>query len=158
MISVDLGVPNAKQDIALRDTHRFVCFGGARGGGKSHFVRTKAIILAASHNGIKILIIRRTYPELYNNHILPLMQLLLNIAKYNGDHKQFVFPNGSTITFGYCDSGADAVRYQGQEYDVLFIDEATTLLEEWHDLIKLCVRGVNSFPKRIYYTCNPKLN
>lgn len=29
---IDLGKPNAKQDLFLRDQHRHVAFGGARGG------------------------------------------------------------------------------------------------------------------------------
>lgn len=29
---IDLGKPNKKQDLFLRDSHRHVAFGGARGG------------------------------------------------------------------------------------------------------------------------------
>lgn len=32
MPTVDLGKPNKKQDLFLRDRHRHVAFGGARGG------------------------------------------------------------------------------------------------------------------------------
>ena len=46
-------------------------------------------------------------------------------------------------------------KYQGTEVDVLFLDEATQLTEEEYDRFKTCVRGVNSFPKRVYLTCNP---
>ena len=61
--------PNAKQHLFLKDTHRVVGFGGARGGGKSWAVRAKAKILAFAFAGIKIIIVRKTYPELTNNHI-----------------------------------------------------------------------------------------
>ena len=64
-----LGEPNEKQIIALQDTHRNVGYGGARGGGKSWMVRTKAILLSGRWAGIKILIMRQTYPELEQNHI-----------------------------------------------------------------------------------------
>ena len=56
---------------------------------------------------------------------------------------------------GYCDNAADLNRYQGAEYDVIFIDEATQWPEEWFITLTACVRGVNGFPKRIYLTCNP---
>lgn len=46
-------------------------------------------------------------------------------------------------------------RYQGAEYDVIFLDEATQLKEEWMRQFAACLRGVNGFPKRLYYTCNP---
>lgn len=32
MTTIALGKPNSKQDLFLRDTHRHVGFGGARGG------------------------------------------------------------------------------------------------------------------------------
>lgn len=67
----------------------------------------------------------------------------------------FTFSNGSTISFGYCASDGDLMQYQGAEYDVIFLDEATQLMEEWIKKITACLRGVNDFPKRIYYTCNP---
>ena len=47
--------PNKKQDLALRADSRYVGYGGARGGGKSWFVRWKAILLCLAFAGIKIL-------------------------------------------------------------------------------------------------------
>jgi hypothetical protein len=41
------------------------------------------------------------------------------------------------------------------EYDVIFLDEATQLSEYQMKTITACLRGVNDFPKRVYYTCNP---
>ena len=69
--------------------------------------------------------------------------------------KVFKFQNGSTIKFGYCANDGDLEQYQGSEYDVIFLDEATQLSEYQMKSIVACCRGVNSFPKRIYYTCNP---
>ena len=37
--------PNEKQARALAERHRYVGYGGARGGGKSWFVRWKAVLL-----------------------------------------------------------------------------------------------------------------
>ena len=154
-IQLVLEEPNDKQKLFLSDHHRHVAFGGARGGGKSWSVRNKAIRLCLRFAGIKVLIVRRTYPELVNNHIEPLNTLLHGIAKYNKTDKIFRFGNGSTIKFGYCNADKDLDQYQGAEYDVIFLDEATQLQEMWIKKINACVRGVNNFPKRTYYTCNP---
>ena len=147
--------PNEKQLLALGETHRYVAYGGARGGGKSWFVRWKAVLLALAHGGIKILITRKTYRELLNNHIVPLCALLQGIADYNKSDKCFAFPNGSSIWFGYCACDADLDQYQGAEYDVWFADEAGQFQENWLNTIDACVRGANDHPKRTYYTLNP---
>ena len=155
MSSIDLSQISDKQYKFLSASRKHVGFGGARGGGKSWSVRTKAKILAATYKGIKILIVRRTFPELVNNHINQLREELHGLARYNKTEKVFTFPNGSTIKFGYCNNDKDLDQYQGAEYDVIFLDEATQLQEMWIKKITACVRGVNDFPKRIYYTCNP---
>ena len=147
--------PNEKQQDALTAQERYVAYGGARGGGKSWFVRWKAILLSLFFAGIKILITRKTYKELFNNHIAPLLVLLHGIATYNKTDKIFTFPNGSTITFGYCANDSDLGQYQGAEFDVWFADEAGQFQESWLVQIDACVRGVNNFPKRTYYTLNP---
>lgn len=61
--------PNERQEVFLRDRHKYIAFGGARGGGKSWAVRTKAVLLALRYPGIRLLLVRRTYQELENNHI-----------------------------------------------------------------------------------------
>lgn len=155
MAEILIGTPNPKQELFLKSNKKHVGFGGARGGGKSWAVRLKAKLLALNYPGIKILIVRQTYKELINNHINILRSELNGIAKYNSTDKVFRFANGSTINFGYCASEADLDQYQGLELDIIFLDEATLLEEMWIKKIIACLRGANSFPKRIYYTCNP---
>ena len=155
MRTLDLGRAQPKQTLFLKDKHRHIAYGGARGGGKSWAVRTKSKLLAFRYPGIKILIVRKTYKELQNNHIEQLTAELAGFAKYNRSDKMFRFPNGSTISFGYCANEGDLGQYQGAEYDVVFIDEAGQLQESCIRKINLCVRGTNGFPKRTYYTLNP---
>ena len=154
-ITLSMPEPNEKQKLALEETHRYVGYGGARGGGKSWFVRWKAILLCLAYPGIKILITRKTYRELLNNHIVPLLAMLHGIAVYNKSDKVFKFPNGSSIWFGYCANDGDLGQYQGAEYDVWFADEAGQFLEKWIADIDVCIRGANPFPKRTYFTLNP---
>ncbi len=147
--------PNERQKLFLKDTHRYVAFGGARGGGKSWAVRTKAKLLAVKYKGIRICIIRRTYPELRSNHIDTLRLELQGVARYIEGKKEFVFKSGSKIFCRYCQNESDLRKFQGTEYDVIFIDEATQFSENMFHMICACVRGVNGFPKRVYLTCNP---
>ena len=147
--------PNEKQEQFLRCDKKYVAFGGARGGGKSWAVRTKAKLLALQYPGIRLLLARRTYQELESNHIQFLRRELHGLAEYKATERRFTFRNGSVLDFGYCACDGDMDRYQGTEYDVIFIDEATQFQERWLRQFAACLRGVNGFPKRIYYTCNP---
>ena len=79
--------PNPKQVKFLEARKKYVGFGGARGGGKSWSVRTKAKLLGFKYPGIRMLIVRRTYPELMNNHINLLKRELLGFATYNSTDK-----------------------------------------------------------------------
>lgn len=152
---VSLGSLQPKQLLFCQSRKKYVAYGGARAGGKSWVVRFKAKGLALYYPGIKILIVRRTYPELVRNHIDTLRLELNGVAKYNSTDKRFTFTNGSVISFGYFNCDGDATQYQGAEFDIIFIDEATTLEESWLKVFPPCLRGVNGMPKRIYYTCNP---
>ena len=150
-----IDAPSPKQQLFLEARGKHIGFGGARGGGKSWAVRTKAVLMALHYPGIRQLIVRRSYPELVNNHIGQLRAQLTGIARYSDKDKVFRFPSGSTIGFMYCAKDADLDRLQGVEYDVIYLDEATQLSEWQMKTITACLRGANTFPKRVYYTANP---
>ncbi len=126
-VSLDLGEANAKQARFYNSKTLYTAYGGARGGGKSHAVRTLAIKMALEHAGIRILIVRRTYKDVEENHIEPILQKVvpLEIANYKGDTYTLTFINGSIIKFGHYQGTSSNMEYQGKEYDVIFIDEAT---------------------------------
>lgn len=148
-------MPNEKQKKFLLSERKYVAYGGARGGGKSWALRLKAMLLGINFPGIKMLLLRRTFPQLRENHIRPLSLMLKETAKYTDSKKCFEFDNGAVLKLGYCDAESDVEQYQGQEYDVIFIDEATQFTEYQFSILKGCLRGVNDFPKRMYLTCNP---
>ena len=139
----------------MRSRARFTAYGGARGGGKSWAARQKALLLALRYPGIRILLLRRSYPELRENHILPLGRLAGEAADYREGEKCLVFVNGSRLKFGYCANQGDVLQYQGQEYDAIFLDEATQFTEYQFSALTACLRGANRYPKRMYLTCNP---
>ena len=102
--------PSEKQWAFIRCNKRYVAYGGARGGGKSHIARWYAVLLALKFAGIKILIMRKTYPELTKNHIRPLMKIL---RSKNPDKKQRIGDfkrNEDTVVFGVVPIGGAIVR------------------------------------------------
>lgn len=149
-------IPNARQIEFFKSEALHTMYGGARGGGKSWAGRRKAVLLCMRYEGLRGLLLRRTYTELRNNHILPLQAELNGYAKWRDKDKAFVFPNGSRLTLGYCDNDNDKLQYQGAEYDFIIFEEATNFEEDWITFISTALRTTRTdFRPRIYYTCNP---
>ena len=113
-VQVDMGVLNPKQKLFCQSRSRYTAYGGARGGGKTHVLRVKAFGGALTYPGIRILIVRREYPELEQNIILPMRKMVpMELATYNGSMRMMFFSNGSVIKFGhYCPN--DDLEYQCQ--------------------------------------------
>jgi len=154
-VSLDLGELNPKQKLFCQARTRYVAYGGARGGGKTHVLRLKAVMGAIGYPGIRILIVRREYPELEQTVIIPMRKMVPGeLAVYNGTMHMLAFANGSIIKFGHYGSGDD-LEYQGQEYDWIFMDEATQFTEYQFRVLGACLRGATKIPRRMYLTCNP---
>ncbi len=149
------GIPTERQRQFFASRARFTAYGGARGGGKSWALRRKLVGMCLRYAGLSCLLIRRTLPELKSNHVIPFLREYDGILSYSESEKALLFPNGSRIALGYCAKDSDALRYQGQEYDIIAIDEATQLSEFRFSILKACLRGSNHFPRRMYLTCNP---
>lgn len=165
----DLVVPKfyPKQVEFLKKKTRYTAFGGSRGGGKSFIMRWKCIFLALNNPGLQILLLRRTLPELRENHLIPLQKTLRTadkdvskrLADYKEVTKEFIFPNGSRIKLGYCDNENDVLQFQGQAYDVICLEEATLFTEFQFQTLTESNRpsGLTEkpFATRMLFTCNP---
>lgn len=150
--------PSEKQKEFFLATAKYTAYGGARGGGKSWALRYKLLLMCLHYSGIKILLVRRTLPELTENHIRPLREILSampGLSEYSEKDKCITFASGSRLQFGYLARENDLLRYQGQEFDVIAIDEATQISENMFAVLSASLRGANNFPKRMYLTCNP---
>ena len=77
------GTPNPRQAEFFRSPVRHTAYGGARGGGKSWAMRRKLVLLAFTTPELNALLLRRTLPELRENHVVPLLKELAGIAEYN---------------------------------------------------------------------------
>ena len=149
-------IPNPKQQAFFKAKGKHIGYGGARGGGKSWSGRRKAVLMCMRYEGLKGLLLRRTMPELRNNHIIPLRAELHGYAQYKQEERAFLFPNGSRLMLGYCDNEGDLNQYQGQEFDFIIFEEATQFPEEWIKFISTSLRTTRTdFKPRIYYTMNP---
>ena len=159
IITVDLGAPNSEpQWKFFLSNVKYTCYGGARGGGKSWAIIRKAVLLALYYAGIQILIVRREYDQLENPIIQPMLKLVPpDVRTYNKTEHLLTFINGSKIKFSNMPDYSSTVegKFQGNNWDVLFIDEATQFLESEFRGLAAIIRGDNGLPKRIYLSCNP---
>lgn len=98
----------------------------AKGGGKSYLVRAREIYRRLKYPNTKGLIVRKTYPELMDNHIrMFFKEYPITKDWFNKSEKAITYPNGSVTIFSYLSNTDDVYTYQGREFEDISIDEAT---------------------------------
>ncbi|PEP80696.1 hypothetical protein CN581_14470 [Bacillus toyonensis] len=106
-----------------------VLYGGAAGGGKSAAIVGDAFKNAVKYPGINILVLRRTLGELEGSILLKMLEWYpREICKYNASKHVWEIKVGNTISriwCGYCEQENDVYRYQGKEFEIIYMDEAT---------------------------------
>lgn len=133
-------------------------YGGARGGGKSHYGITQ---LAADdcqrYPGLKVLVLRKVGKANKENFEDLRGKALGGIAnEYNRSEGVLYFPNGSKIVTGHFQSDRDIDQYLGIEYDVILVEEATTLtFNKYRDIQTCCRSSKPGWRPRMYSTTNP---
>ncbi len=106
-------------------------YGGAKGGGKSHFLRCRFIYLALLIPGLQEYLFRRLFPELIANHMRgpqsfpKMLAPLVDARLCHITTKRILFFNGAQINLCHCQYEKSVDRYQGVEIHVLGIDEIT---------------------------------
>lgn len=134
-----------------------VLYGGAAGGGKSRAILMDALANALEYPNCKIIMFRRTFPELERSLILESRYLYpKEIGKYNESKKRWSIINGSIIEFAYLDKEADVFNYQGAEYDFIYFDELTHFTETQYVYMMSRLRGTNpSITRQVKSATNP---
>jgi hypothetical protein len=142
----------------LAATEKEVFYGGARGGGKSYSLIIDPLRYC-NYSNHRALILRRTMPELRDliNHSLKLYDKCFPGAKFRQQEKEWSFPSGARIEFGYAETSVDALRYHGQAYTWIGIDELPHFpTDEVWNLLKGSLRSVDSrIPTYMRATGNP---
>jgi len=142
----------------LAAPEREVFYGGARGGGKSYAMLIDP--LRYCHKaGHRALLLRRTMPELRDiiNHSQRLYSQAFPGAKWREQEKEWRFPSGAKIEFGYAENMTDALRYQGQSYTWIGIDELPQYPSpDIYNFLRSSLRSVDpTIPVYLRATGNP---
>jgi len=135
-----------------------VAYGGARGGGKSHWALAQ---LGADdcqrQPGLKTLLLRKV-AKANIEHFEDLRKRLFGRLKHDfSPHRGILtFGNDSRIIAGHFKDEKDIDNYLGLEYDAIVIEEATTLSHKKRRDIETCLRTSKpNWRPRIYETSNP---
>lgn len=132
-------------------------FGGARGGGKSYASLALLAFDCMRQPELKALFLRKHLKSARESFGDLRRMVLRNVPHTYREYAGVVdFPNGSQIILGHYGNESDIDKYLGLEYDVVAIEEATTLRGKTIANIKTVVRTSkpNWRPRR-YYTTNP---
>lgn len=137
-----------KQSTVFQSPARQLLFGGSAGPGKSFLLRAVGLAWATAVSGLQIYLFRRTFPDLYRNHMegptsLPLLLapwVAAGAVKINYSHNQVQFANGSTIHLAHMQYEKDVSKIQGAEIHVALIDELTHFSKKMYAFIRSRVR------------------
>jgi len=135
-----------------------VGFGGARGGGKTFWlVAQMALDDCQRFPGLKCLLLRKVGKSNLENFEDLRRRLLTRIPHaWAASRATLTFPNGSRIIAGHFQCEKDIDAYLGLEYDVIGIEEATTLTaRKYHDIVTCNRTSKPGWRPRIYSTTNP---
>lgn len=124
--------PTPKQRaFLLMNSSKEILYGGAAGGGKS-VAQLMAALQFVDIPGYSAILFRKTYADLALPGALIDMskEWLMPFAetkelRWSDKEKQWSFPSGATLNFGYLESANDCYRYQGAEFQYIGMDEVT---------------------------------
>ena len=134
-----------------------VGFGGARGPGKSHASFAQlALDDCRRVPGLKALYLRLSAKQA-REQFDDLRRTVLKRVPHRFIRSEglLTFPNGSRIYTGHFRTENDVDQYLGIEYDVILIEEATTLSDLKYKALRDSNRTSKNFRPRIYTTANP---
>ena len=135
-----------------------VGYGGARGGGKSHWLLAQMGADDCQRvPGLKCLLLRKVGKANMENFEDLRKRLFGGLQhEFSAYRGLLKFANGSRIIAGHFQAEKDIDAYLGLEYDVIGIEEATTLSSRKHQDITTCCRTSKpNWRPRIYSTTNP---
>jgi len=133
-------------------------YGGARGGGKSHWLLGQMGVDDCQRvPGLKCLLLRKV-GKANIEHFEDLRRKLFTRLphEFSAFRGILTFKNGSRIIAGHFQAEKDIDAYLGLEYDVIGIEEATTLTaRKYQDITTCCRTSKTNWRPRVYSSSNP---
>lgn len=152
--------PTPTQRVFLLLNCREALYGGAAGGGKSDALLMGAMqyVDCPSYSAI---LFRRTYADLSKPGALMDRAgewLRGTAARWNEQKKQWKFPSGAILAFGYLEHEHDVYAHQGAEYQFIGFDELTQFSERQYLYLGSRLRRLQArshIPLRMRSASNP---
>ena len=133
-------------------------YGGARGGGKSHWLLAQMGADDCQRvAGLKCLLLRKV-GKANLEHFEDLRRRLFNRLphEFSAFRGILTFANGSRIIAGHFQNEKDIDAYLGLEYDLIGLEEASQLTSrKFQDISTCCRTSKPNWRPRIYSTTNP---
>lgn len=133
-------------------------YGGARGGGKSHWLLAQMGADDCQRvPGLKCLLLRKVGKSNLENFEDLRQRLFAGLAHtFNASRGILTFANGSRIIARHYQHEREIDAFLGIEYDIIGIEEATTLTARKYQDIRSCLRTSKpAWRPRLYATTNP---
>lgn len=126
----------------------------------SHAIRDLSVLFGIHHK-TSVLIFRRIRQELLDNHVYPLLNKYPLLKKHFNKQEMIIFhphTGEPMITFGYAEHEKDIETFQGKEYALIFVDEATQSTQTMIEFLSTSNRDSKGrFPSKakMVLTMNP---
>jgi phage terminase large subunit len=115
-------------------------FGGAAGGAKSYTARHDAYMRLLTLPGSKLLLLRRKFTELTDNHINDAQREVGRMreagipVRYLKDERKVIVErkgqDDAWLRFGHCENEGDEEQYLSSAYEAVYLDEAATFTQK----------------------------
>ena len=105
--------PTGTRQLFHEATEDEVLYAGGRGGGKTRALVMEGVRLAVHYPGVRVLVIRRSYPQLKATVVGELAKVGFCKrlgAQWNSSEMELRFPNGSLLKCGYVDALSDTAN------------------------------------------------
>lgn len=147
--------PQPKQELALERMEDEILYGGARGGGKTDTGQA-FLMYNIHHPKYRALVIRKNADDLKDWIDRAKRMYAGTGAIFTGNPGVIRFPGGAIIRTGHLNDEDSYMKYQGQEFQNILIEELSQIARE-SDYVKLigsCRSTVSDLKPQVFCTTN----